>query len=69
MHSRNRSIARKQLIIERNNNNNNNEVLYAISPFSSWKKRPNGHNKLYYEQNQQSQASACFDDITTSLRF
>jgi hypothetical protein len=51
MHSRDKSIARKQLIIERGNNNNNNEVLYAISPFSSWKKRPNGHNKPYYEQN------------------
>jgi hypothetical protein len=52
MHSRNKSIARKQLIIGRGDNNNGNEVLYAISPSNSWKKRPNGHNKPYYEQNQ-----------------
>jgi hypothetical protein len=56
MHSRDKFIARKQLIIGRNNNNNGNKVLYAISPSSSWKKRPNGHNKPYYEQNQQNQA-------------
>jgi hypothetical protein len=56
MHSRNKFIARKQLIIGRSDNNNGDEVLYAISPFSSWKKQPNGHNKPYYEQNQQSQA-------------
>jgi hypothetical protein len=56
MHSRNKSIARKQSIIGRNDNNNGNKVLYAISPFSSWKKQPNGHNKFYYEQNQQNQA-------------
>jgi hypothetical protein len=35
-----------------NDNNNGNEILYAISLFSRWKKRPNGYNKLYYEQNQ-----------------
>jgi hypothetical protein len=51
MHSRNKSIARKQSIIERSDKNNNNGVLYAISSFNSWKKRPNGHNKPYYEQN------------------
>jgi hypothetical protein len=56
MHSRNKSIARKQSIIGRGDNNNGDGVLYAISPSSSWKKRPSGHNKLYYEQNQQSQA-------------
>jgi hypothetical protein len=52
MHSRDGFIARKQSIIGRSDNNNNNGILYAISPFSSWKKRPNGHNKPYYEQNQ-----------------
>jgi hypothetical protein len=56
MHSRNKFIAYKQPIIGRGDNNNNNGVLYAISPFSSWKKRPNGYNKLYYKQNQQNQA-------------
>jgi hypothetical protein len=52
MHSRGRSIARKQSIIGRGDNNNGDGVLYAISPFSSWKERLNGHNKPYYEQNQ-----------------